>query len=227
MLPNQQMVDNNGKQVALFPLEAFYIIQPWWDTYSHEGGQTYYATDFTPYNREGQRIFRAPCYAPVDIRLLWKESQNCVALWQSVEKVRFADGSLDYLGIIVYHDNDIQTNNYSNIGDIKRQGEIFNRSGTGGNVTGDHLHLETGKGEVNLNDYRYHFKDNSSCKRIKPDEALFINDTRIIPSQYDNGYNWIEYDGGITPPPHPSGIVLNKKKFKWVLYANKLRKRKF
>lgn len=170
-------------------------------TYSHEGGATYYATDFVAYNRFGLRQYRAPCYAPVTIKLLWTNTAECVALWQSVNPVHFADGSIDYLGIIVYHDNDIENGTYFSVGTIISQGEIFNHTGTGGNVTGDHVHLETGKGEVNLSQYKYHFRDDTDCKRIKPDEALFINDTVIIPSEYDSGYNWLEYQAPPTPTP--------------------------
>ena len=173
-------------------------------------------------NANGSREFRAPCYAPVDIQLLWTDPVECCALWQSVDTVHFADGSIDYLGIIVYHDNDIANGTYSAVGTIKRQGEIFNHSGTGGNVTGDHVHIETGKGQVNLNNYRYHFTDNTQCRRILPDHALFVNDT--IVTQYPQ-YNWIEYDGGITPPtPHPA-VVWKRNKFKWYLYARKNRRK--
>lgn len=130
MLPYEQMQDNNGKQVALFPLEGFSISQPWWGTFSHDQSR-YYATDFLGYDSNGDRVLRAPCYAPVDIELKWVDTTECCALWQSVNQVHFADDSIDYLGIIVYHDNDIQNGTYSSIGTIKSQGEIFNRSGTG------------------------------------------------------------------------------------------------
>ena len=194
---------------------GFIISQGWYENVSHEGGTRYYATDFLPLDSQGTRVFRGPCYAPVDIQLLWKDTVECCALWQSVNQVHFADGSIDYLGIIVYHDNDIQNGTYSNVGDIKRQGEIFNRSGTGGHAYGDHVHLETGKGQVNLSQYRYHFYDTTDCKRIVPDSALFVNDTIVTP--YPR-YNWIEYDGGITPPT-PTPTFTKKSKFPWVLYA--------
>lgn len=192
MQPNQTMIDENSKQVCLFPLVGFAISQPWWGTFTHDQSR-YYATDFVPYDSNGNRIFRAPCYAPVDIKLLWYDTTECCALWQSVDKVHFANGSIDYLGIIVYHDNDIANGTYSNVGDIIRQGQIFNRTGTGGNVTGDHVHLETGIGEVNLNQYRYHFLDNTDCRRLVPDDALFINDTLIVASSFDSGYSWSTY----------------------------------
>lgn len=94
------------------------------------------------------------------------------------------------------------------------------------------MHLETGKGQVNLSQYRYHFYDTTDCKRIKPDEALFINDTKIYPDSHDYylGYHFIDFDGGITPPTPPTptpGGDLPKSKFPWVLYARKLRKKKF
>lgn len=114
-------------------------------------------------------------------------------MWQSVDKVHFADDTEDYLGIIAYHDNDIENNNYFPIGTVKAQGEIFFHTGTGGTATGDHIHLETGKGEVNLSQYRYHFRDDTNCKRIVPDNALFVNDTFVTPY---TGYNWKIFEGG-------------------------------
>lgn len=223
MLAGQTMVDENNVQVALFPLRGFSISQPWYGSFSHDGSR-YYATDFLGKDENGNRVYRAPCYAPVDIKLLWKDPVQCGALWQSVNKVHFADGSVDYLGIIVYHDNDIQTGNYANIGDVVTQGNIFNRTGTGGNVTGDHVHLETGKGEVNLSQSRYHFYDTTDCKRIVPDKALFVNDTYVTPY---SRYEWIEYVGGITPPTPPTPVSFKKSKFPWTIYARKLRMKNF
>ena len=193
MLPNQTLVDSNNKQVALFPLEGFSISQPWWETYSHEGGATYYATDFQCRDENGNLVSHAPCYAPVTMMLLYIDRTEAMALWQSLDKVHFADDTEDYLGIIAYHDNDIENNNYFPIGTIKAQGEIFFHTGTGGTATGDHIHLETGKGEVNLSQYRYHFRDDTNCKRIVPDNALFVNDTFVTPYQ---GYNWKIFQGG-------------------------------
>ena len=120
----------------------------------------------------------------------------------------------------MYHDNDIANGTYSPIGTVISQGQIFNRSGTGGNVTGDHVHLETGKGQVNLSNYRYHFTDTSSCKRIVPDNALFVNDTRVTPL---TGYNWVEYTGGITPPTPTPPFNIRRSKFPWIFVVKKRR----
>lgn len=218
MLQNQKLKDNNGYQVALFPLEVVSISQGWYETFSHDPDNSY-ATDLLGRNLEGGRVFRAPCYAPVDIKLLWTDVSNCCALWQSLEKVHFADNTLDYLGIIVYHDNDIENGTYSEIGTVKLQGEIFNRTGTGGKVTGDHVHLETGKGEVNLNQNKFHFLDTTDCKRIVPDEVLFVNDT--IVNEYPR-YNWKIFEGGVVPePPEPTPTEKNKNIQKWFITRNK------
>lgn len=215
MRAHQTLYDDNGYQVALFPLEELYISQGDTGTYSHDFSR-YYATDCVGY-QNGSRVYRCPCYAPVDIELIWKDSTECCAMWKSVNKVHLSDGSLSYIGIIIYHDNDIQNNTYYSIGTIKTQGEEFCKTGTGGNVTGDHIHIEIGKGIPNLSQYKYHFLSSTSCKRIRIFNALFINDTTII--QNWTGYNWKTYQGG-SPQPTPTP---KKYRFKWVLYANKLR----
>lgn len=228
MRAGQTLRDSNGKQVALFPLESFVISQADWETYSHVPS-TYYATDYLAYNLSGQRIYRADCYAPVDLRLLWYDASYPVAVWESLEKVHLANNEIDYLTVLCYHDNDVANGVYS-VGDIKRQGERFNRTGTmnHGQIVGDHLHLETGKGRYNLSystgpntpEYKYHITDYTTVKRLHNYDALYINDT--IPrttTQYPYTYPWKTYEGG-------SSGGYSKYHFKWVLYANKLRKQK-
>jgi hypothetical protein len=222
MRAGQTMRDGNNKQVALFPLESFIISQADTDTFSHRPN-VYWATDYIAYNYAGSRLYRADCYAPVDLKCLWLDRTECVAVWESLDTVHLANGMIDYLTIIVYHDNDIQ-NGITQVGTIKRQGEVFNKTGTGGNVTGDHMHLETGYGRYNLSystgsgtaEYKYHITDYTTPKRLHNYNALFINDT--VPrhsSQYPTQYPWVSYTG-----PTPTS---KKHRFKWVLYARKLR----
>ena len=135
MRANQRMYDENGYQVALFILEGFSVSQSDTGTYSHGGGAVYWATDYLGLNSQGQRVYRDPCYAPVDIKCIWLNKANCVAVWESLEKVHLANGMIDYLTLTVYHDQDI-TNGVITVGTVKRQGEQFNKTGTGGNVTG-------------------------------------------------------------------------------------------
>lgn len=229
MRRGQKLYDENGYQVALFILEGFHVSQNEYGTASHRGGELYWATDYLGWDSNG-RVHRDPCYAPVDIKCIWLNKANCVAVWESLNKVHLANGMIDYLTITVYHDNDI-TSGLITVGTVKQQGEQFNRTGTGGHVLGsdpDHVHLETGYGRYTLPyttageksaNYKYHITDYTTCKRLHNYDALFINDTD--PHTSPNWYNWKTYSGGSPTPPSPSGN--NKYRFKWVLYANKLR----
>ena len=134
MRAGQKLYDNNAIQVALFPLSGFHISQRDDETISHNPSR-YWATDYLGWNSNG-RVYRDPCYAPVDIKCVWVDRNECMAIWESLLPVHLANGMTDqYLTLIVYHDQDI-TNGVITTGTIKRQGEQFNRTGTGGNVTG-------------------------------------------------------------------------------------------
>lgn len=215
---NQKLRDKNGYQVALFPLEYINVSQADDETFSHE--DWYYATDYLGWGANG-RIYRCPCYAPVDIECIYIDINECMAVWQSLKKVHLANGRIDYLGIIVYHDNDI-TNGLITVGDLKRQGQRFNRTGTGGNVTGDHVHLETGYGKYTqphtstakgTANYKYHFTDYTDVKRLHNYDALFVNDT--VNYNSPNYYTWVTYKGG--------NFKIGTRKFPWVLYSRKIR----
>lgn len=80
------------------------------------------------------------------------------------------------------------------------------RMGATGNVTGRHLHLECSTSQ------------SWQC-------STFINPCNIlgIPN-VDNTI--IKYDGSVTPPEPPTPVQFKKNKFNWVLYINKLRKKR-
>lgn len=218
MRAGQTLRDNNDYQVALFPLNGFHISQRDDETYSHDPSR-YWATDYLGWNSSG-RVYRDSCYAPVDIKLVWKNRTECMAIWESLQPVHMVNDRIDYLTLIVYHDNDIQNNTYYSVGTVKRQGEQFNKTGTGGNVTGDHVHLETGYGKFTSPANHYHIEDSGGVHRLHNYECLYINDTD--PTQSPGSYNWRTFDGG---HPSPTPTFWKKYKFKWVLYANKIRNR--
>lgn len=218
------MRDRNNKQVALFPLEGFHISQTDYGTYSHGGGAIYWATDYLGYNESG-RVLNDSCYAPVDIKLIWKNATEAVAVWESLEQVHLANGMIDYLTITCYHDDRIANGTYYAVGTIKRQGEEYFITGTGGTATGDHIHLETGYGRYTTSsssaagtaEYKYHITDYTNPKRLHNYDALYINNTNPIESPL--GYNWKEFYA-------PIPVSVNDYKFPWVLYARKFRDRR-
>ena len=209
MRAGQTLVDDQGHQVALFPLEYMNISQGEGGSYSHSGT---YAIDFLGWGAGG-RVNNCPCYAPVDIKCVYASSIS-YRIFESLNKVHFADGTLDYLTIWFNHGDH---NADIHVGDIFRQGEKCNETGTTAGagstpVTGDHTHIIIGKGK-----YIGQKQVNNNWtlrNQIHMYNGLFINDTVLID---DNNYNWKTFNGG---SPSPS---TKKYRFKWVLYAKKLR----
>ena len=90
------------------------------------------------------------------------------------------------------------------------------------------MHLETGYGrytQPNIStprgtaNYKYHFTDYTDVRRLHNYDALYSNDTVIYNSP--SYYIWKTYSGGHTPTQN------NKSKFPWVLYANRLRDKRY
>lgn len=119
------------------------------------------------------------------IRKIYTSSGNFVWL-ESLEKVQYADGTFDYMTIMVGHDNDVSD---LYVGKIIPKGTVFYQEGTAGNATGPHVHLECGRGKFTGSGWH----ENSFGKwtinnSIKPYDALFIQDSTII--KKDFGYKW-------------------------------------
>ena len=211
MQAHQTMVAQDGYEVALFPLEYMRISQGEGGSYSHAGS---YAIDFLGWGANG-RVYRCPCYAPVTMKVVYASS-GTYRIFESVDKVHLADGSLDYLTIWFSHCDD---NSPYYLGRVINQGEQCNSTGTNGNVTGDHTHIicKKGKytGQMQVNGH-WTLKGQSHCYN-----CLYVNDTTLVRPL---NYNWKTYQGGITPPTPPI-IPWRLHKFKWVLYADKFRKR--
>lgn len=82
-------------------------------------------------------------YAPFDCKVVWRDKAaagNGIAV-ESLQKVKWADGSEDYMTIITGHDN-----NPPSLNTVFKQGEIYSHMGTAGGV-GKHCHLEVQKGK--------------------------------------------------------------------------------
>ena len=126
-------------------------------------------------------------YAPFTgiIKKIYPNDANEVWL-ESIEPVEYPDGTIDYMTIMFAHDNDI-----SNLFVGKRinQYETFYHEGTKGNVTGNHCHIECGKGKYTGTGWH---KNNSGYWSInngkKPEDCLWINDNIKVIN--NNNYNF-------------------------------------
>lgn len=129
-----------------------------------------------------------PYYAPCDVKLIWRDLANGQGMWQSLEKVRFANGNIDYATFVTAHDNSFD----AQIGQIVRQGEqlgnMGNKAGNGGKVTGVHCHIEIAQHKYDFSNWQknrygiYCFPNETDT-----DDCYFVDNTNII---YGFGGNW-------------------------------------
>ena len=211
MLAHERMIASDGYEVALFPMEYLYMTQDEGGDYSHVGT---YNIDLRGQNANG-RVYQCPIYAPCTMKVVYTNltyGGGNLVVFESVDKVHLANGQLDYLTIYFGHDSNPPI---TTIGAIVQQGELCYHTGTFGQVTGDHTHTCCGQGHFDGFTTRPGGHDDLT-NRIHYWEGVYVNNTTIV-----QGYNhdWVIYHGGITP------IDFKPHKFKWVLYANKLRKR--
>lgn len=205
MVANQRLLAPDGYEIMLFPLPYMYMSQDEGGDYSH---LYTYSIDFLGWGQNG-RIYHAPYYAPCSCKCVYTGGSGS-RVYQSLDKVHCPDG---YFGIVCFntvHDN----NPISSLNQTFTQGDLIGHTGTAGNVTGDHLHFNTAKGTYqgfyDVGTGHYQLRNSSHIY-----DTCYVNDTTI---RQGYGHNWQIYNGGITPTPD-----YRKHKFKWVLYANKLR----
>ena len=119
------------------------------------------------------------------IKKIYPQDANEVWL-ESIDKVEYPDGTVDYLTMMFAHSNDVSD---LFVGKRIIQGENFYTEGTKGNATGNHCHIECGKGKFNGTGW---YKNASGYYSInngkKPEECLWIDDQVNILN--DNNYNF-------------------------------------
>ena len=209
MVANQRLIANDGYEVLLFPLPYMYMSQDEGGDYSH---LYTYSIDFLGWGANG-RIYQCPYYAPCSCKCVQVSNTGGNSrCYTSLDKVHLPDGTLDYVTFNFVHDN----NPISSLNQIFQQGDLIGHTGTAGIVTGDHVHMNTARGTYqgfyDVGTGHYQLRNSTHIYN-----TMYVNDT-VIRQGY--GHNWRIYQGGITPTPD-----YRKYKFKWVLYANKLRNR--
>lgn len=202
MRANQKLKQGNT-EVCLFPLEYMYLTQGELNAGGSHAGIL--AMDFQGYGANG-RIYKCPLYAPVSAKVVVHQTDYVV--WESLENVLLADGTISKICWQVGHDDTPPA-----LGTIVQQGDLMGHTGTTGQVTGDHTHLNFARG--NYQGFERVSTGNSQLKNsIHLYNTCYINDTIIV---VDGGYNWITY---VSP-------VINKYRksnFKFYLFKRNLTK---
>lgn len=103
---------------------------------------------------------------------------------ESSEPVIYPDGTVDYMTMMFAHDNDV-SNLF--VGKIINLGERFYEEGTKGNVSGNHVHMECGRGKFTGNGWHLNNAGYYSINNGKnPVDCLWIDDSITILN--NNGY---------------------------------------
>lgn len=117
------------------------------------------------------------------IKKIYTADANEVWL-ESVDKVLYPDGTIDYMTILFCHDNNVSD---LFIGKIINKGEKFYQEGKKGNATGNHCHIECARGKFTGTGWH---KNNAGYWSInngkKPEECLWIDNSITILN--NNGY---------------------------------------
>lgn len=167
----------------MFPLKYMNVTQGVDGSYSHKGS---YAIDF------GHRGYKEKVYAPFTgvIKQISLNNGNAVYL-ESVDKVLWADMTVDYMTVMFMHDDDVSN---LSVGQVIKQNEVFYEQGTAGWATGIHVHIEVGKGKFRDNGWSRNglgtFMINDA---VHPVKAFFIDDA--IEISKDGGYKWVKLMG--------------------------------
>lgn len=198
-----EVPSGDGTQLAVLPCwGTVYITQAEGGDFSHQGSLS---VDFA-YPQP-----KVPLYAPFDMTCKYVDLQNAFTVWQSDRPVKCADGSVSYVTFNTGHSDDTGSNS---IGDKKKKGQVYAHTGTSGNVTGDHTHIECSKGEFtvpwatnpagngSLPNPEHMYNVFSSCNNITKEEINIINQTSTN-MPWVCILNWD--DGGSTPPEPPEG----------------------
>lgn len=135
--------------------------------------------------------------------------------FESIEPVLCANGEVTKLVCMFGHDNKMR----HKVGDVVKQGEHLCTEGKSGNATGNHCHMEVGKGTYVGTWYKNPYKVYMLYNEVKPNEYLCVPDNyRVINS---GGYKWVK-ESKVKEKSKTQKLYLPKTADKWRIYpANK------
>lgn len=134
---NTPMQNTDNFEKVWFPAPTMHITQIAYESYSHKNTNV---IDIAP----GGRVF-----APFTGKIVYKNDRWGYILLQSIDKVYYADGTLDYMTVGFMHDADISD---LSVGQVISQGQAFYDAGGMGagnpNAYAKHVEIGVFKGQI-------------------------------------------------------------------------------
>lgn len=167
---------------AVFLMDTLNVSQPANSEFSHKGDKSL--------DLSGKDLGVDNLKAPFTgvIRRIYS---NTNAVWlESLNRVKYADGTIDYMTVLTMHDNDISN---LKVGQIIKQGSVYFEEGRKGYTTGNHIHLAVGKGKFTGNGWYENSHGNWVINnQYDVHNGLYLYSNTTIKN--DGGYNWIITD---------------------------------
>lgn len=157
-----------GIQDFLCPFTDMYITQGSNSAFSHKGIM---ANDVRGVNAG----VRYPYYAPCDVKCVRIYPESGQAMWQSLNKVRFANGNIDFATFMTAHDDSFD----AYVGQIVPQGNQLGNMGMKGNATGVHCHIQTEQGS-DTSWYKNQYGVYQFNNEVDLDDMYFVDNTNVI-----------------------------------------------
>lgn len=164
-----------GIEDFLCPFTDMYITQGSNSEFSHKGIM---ANDV----RGVESGYRYPYYAPCTCKCIKVYPESGQSMWQSVNKVRFANGNIDYATFMIAHDDSQDCF----VGQVVEQGNQLGNMGTKGNATGVHCHIQTEQGS-DTSWYKNKYGIYQFNNEVDLDDMYFVDNTNILNGM---GGNW-------------------------------------
>ena len=164
-----------GIEDFLCPFTDMYITQGSNSEFSHKGIM---ANDV----RGIESGVRYPYYAPCTCKCIKVYPESGQSMWQSINKVRFANGNIDYATFMIAHDDSQDCY----VGQIVEQGNQLGNMGTKGNATGVHCHIQTEQGS-DTSWYKNKYGIYQFNNEVDLDDMYFVDNTNILNGM---GGNW-------------------------------------
>ena len=165
-----------GIEDFLCPFTDMYITQGSNSAYSHKGIM---ANDV----RGLKKGVKYPYYAPCTCKAIKTYPNSGQVMWQSINKVRFANGRIDYATFMTVHDDTMDAvagKTYVN------QGSQLGNMGTKGNASGVHCHIEVSQ-SADTSWFKNKYGNYMFNNEYDLDDCYFVDSTNIIEGM---GGNW-------------------------------------